>query len=196
MLASLCTAPAARAFTVNISSGSSMLYLQIGVGAGTYNPNSNPVTNPAVNTVSVAVPVTAVASGTPQPMGSNSGPTSSYVDGVPFCSAGQLYVGGLHRRNALAIFASRATLTATSPATLTNGTGQSIPFTEISWTSSGSRGGSAPFAGGTFTGGTQTIGYVEVNQFADNCHAFSYLNSTVRAGGTYTGRVTYTLATP
>lgn len=184
----------AHAYTVVISAGSSMLYLQIGVGTGTYNPGANPVPNPNITTVSVSVPVTAAAGGIALPMSSGIA-TSSFIDGVPFCAMGQLYIGALHRRNALAIFASSATLNASSPASLTNGTGQTIPFTEISWTSGGSRGDGSPFGGGTFVGGTQTIGSVAINQFAENCHTFSYQNSTVRAGGTYTGRVTYTLVT-
>jgi hypothetical protein len=80
---------------------------------------------------------------------------------------------------------------------LTNAGGNTIPFTQISWTSSGnSDTGAQPFPAGTFVGGTQTIGTINRNQWAESCHTFSYANTNFRAAGTYTGRVTYTLSAP
>ena len=54
--------------------------------------------------------------------------------------------------------------------------------------------GAQPFPAGTFVGGTQTIGSINRNQWAESCHTFSYANTNFRAAGTYTGRVTYTLS--
>ena len=49
---------------------------------------------------------------------------------------------------------------------------------------------------GSFNGGTQTLATVPANRYIENCHTFSYANSAVRAAGTYTGQVTYTLTAP
>jgi hypothetical protein len=188
----------ASAFTVNISAGSPrVIYLQIGVGSfsGFYSSGGSPAANPTVNVVSVTVPAAAVGSGAAQAMSSNTGSTNSFYDNFTFCSAGQLYVGGFYRRTNNS--AGTATLTATSSNPLTNAAGDSIPFTEIRWTSSGiGDSGAQPFPAGTFNGGTQTIGTINRNQWAESCHTFSYRNTAIVPAGTFTGRVTYTLTAP
>jgi hypothetical protein len=187
------------AFTVNISAGSPrIIYLQVGVGSftGFYNSGGTPGSNPTINVVSVNVPAAAVGSGTAQQMASNTAATNSFYDNFTFCSAGQLYIGGFYRRTNNAAGAG-ATLTATSSGPLTNGAGDSIPFTQIRWTSSGiGDSGAQPFPAGTFTGATQTIGTINRNQWAESCHTFSYLNSAIVPAGTFIGRVTYTLTAP
>jgi len=86
---------------------------------------------------------------------------------------------------------------ASVPTNLVNGSGNTIPFSQISWTSSGNGDtGAQPFPAGTFAPGTQTIGNIARNQWAESCHTFRYANANVVAAGTYTGRVTYTLTTP
>jgi hypothetical protein len=190
----------ASAFTVNISAGSPrVIYLQVGVGSftgGTYSSGGTPAANPTVNVVSVNVPAATVGSGVAQTMASNTGATNSFYDNFTFCSAGQLYVGGFYRRTNTAAGAG-ATLTATSSTPLTNGAGDAIPFTEIQWTSSGiGDSGAQPFPAGTFTGGTQTIGTINRNQWAESCHTFSYRNTAIVPAGTFTGSVTYTLTAP
>jgi hypothetical protein len=188
-----------QAFTVSISAGSPrVIYLQVGVGSftGFYNSGGSPQSNPTVNVVSVNVPAAAVGSGTAQPMASNTGATNSFYDNFTFCSAGQLYIGGFYRRTNNAAGAG-ATLTATPSGPLTNGAGDSIPFTQIRWTSSGiGDTGGQPFPSGTFTGATQSIGTINRNQWAESCHTFSYLNAAIVPAGTFTGRVTYTLTAP
>jgi hypothetical protein len=172
--------------------------LQVGVGAftGFANAGGTPGANPTVNQVTVAVPATQVGSGTAQTMASNSGATASYYDGYAFCNANLLYVGGYYRYTDNTAGAA-ATLTAVSPANLVNGSGETIPFTQIAWTSSGNGDtGAEPFPAGTFVGGTQTLGTIARNQWAESCHTFRYLNAAVRGAGTYTGRVTYTLSAP
>ena len=189
----------AHAFTVTITSGNPRaIYLQVGVGSftGFYNSGGTPQANPTVNTVSATVPAAAVGSGAAQTMASNSGATNSFYDNFAFCNAGQLYVGGFYRFNNNASGAA-ATLTANSSAPLVNATGETIPFSQIQWTSSGNGDtGAQPFPAGTFTGGVQTIGTIVRNQWAESCMTFSYLNASIVASGTFTGTVTYTLTAP
>lgn len=189
----------AQAFVVTISNGSPRtIYLQVGVGSfsgGNYNSGGSPRANGTVNTVSVSVGTAAVGTGAAQPMTSNSGATSSYYDGFAFCNAGQIYIGGFYRHNSSGNGAA-ATLSANSSAPLTNAAGQTIPMTQISWTTSGNDGNGDLFAAGTFTGGTQTIGTIARNTWSESCMTFTYANSAVRAAGTYTATVTYTLSAP
>jgi hypothetical protein len=56
--------------------------------------------------------------------------------------------------------------------------------------------GAQPFPAGTFNSGTQTIGTITRNQWAESCMTFSYLNAAIVASGTFTGTVTYTLTAP
>ena len=196
--AAVAAAPA-RAFTVTITAATPRtIYLQVGVGSfnGLFNSGGSPQANPTVNVVSASVPTASVGSGTAQAMTSNTGATNSFYDNFAFCNAGQLYVGGFYRLTNNTAGAG-ATLTANSAAALSNGAGGTIPFTQIRWVSSGNGDtGAQPFPSGTFNGGTQTIGTIARNQWAESCMTFSYLNTTVPAGGTYNGTVTYTLAAP
>lgn len=196
----LSLSAAAPAFTVTVSTGTRTIYLQVGVGAftGLMNNNGTPGTNTFVNTVSVSVPTAQVGTGTAQAMTTNSTAANSFWDNFAFCAPpAQLYVGGFYRRNNTQA-GDGATLTATVPANLSNGSGGTIPFSQISWTSSGAGDtGAQPFPAGTFVGGsTQTIGTIARNQWAESCHTFSYANSNVVASGTYTGTVLYTLSAP
>lgn len=86
----------------------------------------------------------------------------------------------------------QVTITATNPATLTSGT-DSIPFSELSVTSSNAALPPAAFSGGTSLP-TLTAGTRVTNQTAT--WTYSYANSVTAAAGTYTGRVTYTATMP
>lgn len=190
----------ALAFTVTIPTGTRTIYLQVGVGSfsGTLQGGGSPGVNNTVNTVSVTVPAAQVGTGTAQAMTTNSTAAQSFWDNFTFCSPpAQLYVGGFYRRNNNAGGAG-ATLTASVPATLSNGSGGTISFSQISWTSSGiGDTGAQPFPAATFVAGsTQTIGTIARNQWAESCLTFSYANATVVPGGTYTGTVVYTLSAP
>jgi hypothetical protein len=196
-----CAQPA-HAFTVNIAPRNpKTIYLQVGVGTftgGNYNVGGTPGTNPTINTVSVTVPAASVGNGTAQTMTTNAASGTSLYDGFLFCNLpNQLYIGGFYRQTGANTGAATATVTATSPANLTNAGGATIPFTQIRWTSSGNGDtGAQPFPAGTFVGGTQAIGTINRNQWAESCHTFLYANTAVVAAGTYTGRVTYTLSVP
>jgi hypothetical protein len=186
------------AFTVSITAANPrVIYLQVGVGSfnGLYGNGGTPANNATVNVVSVTVPAAQVGRGTAQTMTTNSTASNSFYDNFAFCNApAQLYVGGFYRSTTNT---GAATLTATSPADLVNANGDRIPFSQISWTSSGNGdSGAQPFPAGTFNGATQTIGTIGRNQWAESCHTFRYANSSFVAAGTYTGRVVYTLSTP
>jgi hypothetical protein len=201
-LALLCLAEmaAAHAWSLTITSGSRRLFLHVGNGAlsgtsGTLNGTAG--TSGAVNLVQVTVPVAQLGNGTDLAMTSNSTQsTSLYGDGNNTCPtpASQVMVGAGYRRNS---GSANATLSVSSPANLTNAGGDTIPFTEISWTVS-APGSGVPnvIPAGTFNGGTQTLATVAGNTYLENCHTFSYANNAVRAAGTYNGRVTYTLSSP
>ncbi len=199
MLACLACAQSAHAFTVNIAAANpKAIYLQVGVGTftgGNYNAGGTPGNNATINTVSVTVPAASVGNGTAQGMTTNAASGTSLYDGFLFCNLpNELYIGGFYRNTTNT---GAATVTATSPANLVNAGGDTIPFTQISWTSSGNGdAGAQPFPAGAFVGGVQTIGTINRNQWAESCHRFSYANTNFVAAGTYTGRVTYTLSSP
>lgn len=189
----------ASAFSVNITAGTRVVYLAVGNGsfAGTLQGGGTPANNAAVNTVSVTVAANVVGNAVAQPMNTNSVQANSFWDNFTFCSpaAQQVYIGGFFRMPGAA---GNATLTVTTPvAGLVNAAGNTIPFSRISWGSSGiGDAGAEVIPAGAFTGGTQTLTTFAVNTWNESCHTFSYANSSVVAAGTYTGRATYTLSAP
>jgi len=183
---------AAHAWSLTIASASRRVFLH--VGNGTLNGN-----NGTINRVEVSVPVNQLGNGTALAMTSNSTQANSlYGDNYATCPnpASQVMVGASYRRNNNGSPAS-ATLRVTSPANLTNAAGDTIPFSQISWTVA-APGSGVPnvIPAGTFNGGTQTLATVPANTYIENCHTFSYANSALRAAGTYNGQVTYTLSSP
>ncbi len=198
LAATALAGPAAEAYAVNITAGTRAIYLQVGNGTftGTYSGGGTPGNNATINRVSVTVAANAVGSGVAQQMTSNSTAANSPYDNFAFCTTpAQVYIGGFFR---LPGAVGTATLTVTtSAANLTNASGDTIPFSQISWASGGA-GDAAPFTipAGTFTGGTQTLTTFPVNTWRESCHRFSYANAAVVASGTYTGRATYTLSAP
>jgi hypothetical protein len=190
----------AQAFTVTITAGTRTIYLQVGVGTftGTLQGGGTPGVNATTNVVSVSVPAAQVGTGAAQAMSTDSTAARSYWDNFTFCSPpAQLYVGGFYRVPSGSTGAV-ASLTASVPSTLDNGSGGTISFSQVSWTSSGiGDTGAQPFPAGTFAAGsTQTIGTIARNQWAESCLTFSYANTAVVPPGTYTGIVTYTLTAP
>lgn len=189
----------AQAYVVNISGGlTPSIYLRVGDGVynGTFIGNGTPGNGGGINVVSVAVPAAMIGNGTNLTMSSNATQPRSFYDNFAFCNLpNEVYVGGFNRGGLLS--GGNGVLTVTAPTSLTNAAGNTIPFTQISWTSSGNGDtGTQPFPSGAFTGGTQTLGNFQVNTWRESCHTFSYGNDAVVAAGTYTGRVTYTLTVP
>ncbi len=201
-----------HAFTIGLAAAApKTIYLQIGVGTftGTYCGNncpevppitqsagSAPGTNTTINTVSVSVAAQSVGNGTAQAMTTNSTQANSFFDGFAFCNLpAQLYIGGFYRTTGTGT--GTINVTATVPTSLTDGAGDTIPFSQISWTSAGNDDtGAEPFPAGSFTGTSQSVGSFTQNQWAESCWTFSYKNSTVPAAGTYTGVVLYTVTAP
>ncbi len=196
LLAGLSWSSVADAFTVNINSGSRALYLRVGNGVftGNYSNGGTPGSGGAINTVSVTVPSASLGNGTPLAMTGNASQLTSNWDGYAFCNTGQIYIGGFYRFNN---YNNTATLSVNAPDDLVNAGGDRIPFSEISWTSSGNGdSGAQPVPSGTFTGGQQTLASFAPNTWRESCMSFRYANSNVAAAGVYSGRVTYTLAAP
>jgi hypothetical protein len=167
----------------------------VGIGSysGTYQSGGTPLNNAQVNVVSVTVPASAVGSGTAQAMTSDSTQAVSFYDNFVVCNPpAQVYIGGWVRTPA---GTGTGVLSVTSPATLTSGT-TTIPFSQISWTSTANGNTTPDIPAGAFNGGTQTLRNIAAGNWVENCHTFSYANTNVVAAGTYTGRVTYTLALP
>ena len=189
-----------HAFTVAIAPAApKTVFLQVGVGSftGLYDSGGTPQNNTTINKESVTVASNVVGNGTAQAMTTDSTQTHSFYDNFVFCSVpAQLYIGGFYRTTGAG--AGSVSVTATVPASLTDGAGDSIAFSQISWTSAGNGdSGGQPFPAGTFSAGAvQTIGTIAQNQWAESCWTFSYKNTTVPAAGTYTGRVLYTLTAP
>lgn len=185
------------AFTIAITPGTRALYLQVGAGSftGNYNTGGTPLNNSTVNVVSVVVPANAVGTGGPRVMTTNSTQANSYWDGYAFCNVpAQIYIGGFFRQPGVT---GTAVLSATSPATLQTASGSTMPFSQISWTSSGNGDtGAQPIPAGTFNGATQTLTSFGANSWNESCHTFSYANAAVVGAGVYSGRVTYTLSAP
>lgn len=198
MVAAMCGACVASAYTVNINTGTRAIYLQVGNGSftGTYNGGGTPGVNATINKVSVSVPAAQVGNGTAQAMTSDSMQAASFYDNYSFCNPpAQVYIGGFYR---LPGNVGTATLSVTtSAANLVDAAGDTIPFSQISWTSSGNGdAGTEAIPAGSFTGGTQTLTTFSVNTWNESCHTFSYKNTSSVAAGVYTGRATYTLSAP
>jgi hypothetical protein len=185
-----------HAFQVGIQAGSRALYLQVGAGTitgGTLTSGGTPQDNATVNKVQITVPVASLGTGTALNMTTDSTVTNSPYDGRAFCAANQVYVGGGFRRTGGGN--STATLTvATTAASLVSGT-NSIPFSEIAWTSGGIN-DTALISPGFFTGGTQTLLSIPRNTWFETCLTFSFRNTQVYPAGTFTGRAVYTLSAP
>jgi hypothetical protein len=211
----LAAAGTASGYTVTLTPASpEAVYLQVGngtfagntncMGSGSdcYSSGGTPVSNGTVNSVSVTLTTAVMGNGTAQAMTTNSTQAVSFWDGYAYCTVpAQLYIGGFYRTTGAATAAAK--VTATVPAALTSGTGGSIKFSQISWTSSGNgdtaANGFLPevFPGGTFVnGGTQTVGSMASNTWNESCWNFSYLNTAVPGAGTYTGTVLYTMTSP
>lgn len=185
------------AWVLTISNGPKAAFLQVGNGSysGFYNTGGTPLNNATINTVSVTVPASAVGSGTSQQMTSNSTQSVSFYDNFAVCNPpAQVYVGGWVRTPT---GSGSGVLSVTSPASLTSATTpRTIPFTQISWTSTANGNATPDIPAGTFTGGTQALRTIAAGTWVENCHTFFYANTAVVDAATYTGQVTYTLVVP
>lgn len=188
LLVALWAAPAS-AWVLTLTPGSKQLFLMVGVGTAG-------ASNTTVNTVSVAVPAASVGNGTVLAMTSNSTQSASAYDNFAVCNPpAQVYVGASYRQPNGTAGAASATLQVTTPANLSSGT-DTIPFSQISWTSTANGNPAADIPAGTFNGGTLQLANVGRNTFVENCFSYSYANAAVVPAGTYSGRAVFTLAVP
>lgn len=179
----------ASAWILTLAPGPKQLFLMVAVG-------SVGATNPTVNTVSVNVPAASVGNGTALPMGSDSTQAISPYDNFVVCNPpAQVYVGSSYRQPNATTGAATATLQVSTPASLTSGA-DSIPFSQISWTSTANGNATADIPAGTFNGGTLFLANVRRNTFVENCFSYRYANSVVVPAGTFTGRAVFTLVVP
>ncbi|GMQ92417.1 MAG: hypothetical protein BMS9Abin11_1746 [Gammaproteobacteria bacterium] len=113
-------------------------------------------------------------------------PSGSEGSGVPVVGSAPVLIEVATRR---AGFGTIAYLVVDSFNPLTNGP-YTIPMTEISWTSVGQIGA------GTYNGTTNQLLLLfwagNGTRRREATHTFSYANTTVPVGGTYSGTVTYT----
>jgi hypothetical protein len=178
---------ASNAWVLTVTPGARTVYL--GVGNSTTN-----AANATINLVSVTVPSNVVGTGASQAMTSNSTQANSPFDGFTVCTPpNQVYVGGYFREPSTT--ANVAALQVNTPATLSNGA-DTIPFSQISWTSTALGTATADIPAGTFNGATLFLRNFASNTYVENCHTFSYANTNVVAAGVYNGRATYTLTSP
>jgi hypothetical protein len=182
VIAVALVAPGTDAATVAIGNGAGRLILQVGTTAATINQVNFSVAGGSVGN-GVAVVSTNVT------------PAS------PTCPANTVLIDAQARSQAAN--PRTATLSVNSSTPLSTGT-FTIPFSQFAWTASTPGGGgngclNAPVTipSGTFTGAAaQSLITFNTSSRACICAQFRYLNQNVVSAGTYTGRVTYTLAMP
>ena len=183
------SATQASAWVLTLTAGSKQLFLMVGVGTPAANSST-------INTVSVAVPAGSVGIGSAQTMTSDSTQSTSPYDNYAVCNPpAQVYVGGSYRQPTSTTGAGSATLQVTTPANLTSGA-NTIPFSQISWTSTANGNAAADIPAGTFNGGTLVLANFARNTFVENCFTYSYANSAFVPAGTFTGRAVFTLTVP
>lgn len=180
----------AHAWSISIAAASRRVFLHVGNGTAESD-------NPSIPLVTANLSAAQLLSGTAQAMTSDSTQSASLLDGFNTCPtpSSQMLIGASYRRSSAADGPASATLRVTSPTNLVTSGGDTIPFTQISWTVA-APGSGVPnvIPAGTCTGATQTLTTVPANTYIENCHSYSYANSAIRAAGTYNGRVTYTLS--
>lgn len=177
----------ANAWVLTVTPGARTVYL--GVGNSTTN-----AANATINRVSVTVPAAVVGTGVAQAMTSDSTQANSPFDNFNVCvPPNQVYIGGYFREPSTT--ANVARLQVTTPATLTSGT-DTLPFNQISWTSTALGNATADIPAGTFNGASLFLRNIASNTYVENCHTFTYANTNLVAAGVYNGRATYTLANP
>lgn len=164
----------AHATVIAVGNGARRLNLRIGTGTTAITG-----TSAVVNQVSMNVVWTNVGDSTA--VGGTVSASTCLTNGV-FIQALARTAGGNTRT---------ATLTVDSSTPLSSGA-DTIPFTQIGWTSDGTDIPSGTFAGSA----SQVLTSFTTSSGRSNCHQFRYLNDSVRSAGTYDGVVTYTLSMP
>lgn len=204
LVALVALPPVSSAYTTNITNQNPRaVYLRVGDGVisgGTYSNGGTPGTGGAVAIVQASVPAASVGNGSVVVMTTPNNPRrTSDWDGYNFCNAGQVYVGGFYRSGSgnAPTRDDPARLSYTAPAALVNAGGQTIPISQISWTTSGNGDtGAQPIPAGTFAAGQNQLTTFPRNTWRESCLTFRYANQNLVASGTYEAIVTFTLSQP
>lgn len=205
LLVALVALPqASHAYTTNITNQNPRaVYLRVGDGVmsgGYYANGGTPGSGGAVAIVQANVPAASVGNGTPVVMTTPNNPRrTSDWDGYNFCNSGQVYVGGFYRSGSgnAPTRDDPARLSYTVNGPLVNANGQTIPISQISWTTSGNGDtGGQPIPAGTFAPGQNPLTTFPRNSWRESCLTFRYANQNLVAAGTYEATVTFTLAQP
>ena len=115
--------------------------------------------------------------------------SASPYDGYAVCNPpNDVYVGASYRQPNATTGPASATLQVSTPANLTSGI-DTLPFTQIRWTSSANGNPTADLPAGTFNGGTLSLANIGRNTLVENCFVYSYANGVVPPAGTYPGRI-------
>lgn len=169
----------ASALTVVVADGTPEIALRVGATGGTISLVSFTVAAATAGTGTVVLGNTNTAAGSAQ--APNFGTA---------CAANNVRIWA--RARSTAATPRTASLTVNSSGTLTSG-GNTIPFTDFDWISSGG----TEIASGAFTGSpTQSLLTFGTSAEISVCKRFRFLNATVYAPGTYNGQLTYTLQMP
>jgi hypothetical protein len=182
LLAGAVLSMESRAVTIIIADGAPQIYLRVGQTGGT------------TNMVTFAVTGANAGNGTPI-VGTVAAAAGAASGGFAACPANHVRFIAQARDNATANRV--ASLTVTSPASLTSGGGRTIPFNQIDWIST-----DAEIPSGTFLGiaGQLLLNFTEPRAVGV-CKQFRFLNAQVYAAGAattyrYDGTVNYTLSMP
>ena len=207
----------AAAFTVNITAANPrVIYLQIGVGSftgGNYDSGGTPANNATVNVVSVTVPAAQVGTGS---LFANNSSVNLITFSVPAASVGNGTAvaatagsGDIGNGTVTArVFGNGGTavsLSASNGGALSDGSGNTISWAQITTTASALAGvptllNPITLVNGASTPVSLTAVSGVVNQGAQ--WTYSYANTATPVGGTYggvntnNGRVTYTATLP
>jgi hypothetical protein len=189
LLGAACAPLPAAAWVLTLATAPKQLFLAVGVATAG-------AANATINTVSVTVPAASLGNGVALPMSSDSTQAASPYDGYTVCTPpAQVYIGASYRQPGATTGAASATLQVAAPATLSNGV-NTIPVSQISWSSTAIGNAAADIPAGTFTGSTQFLANIGRNTWVENCFTYSYANAAFVAAGTYTGRAVFTLLVP
>lgn len=137
-----------------------------------------------INRVVFTVPAANVGNGTA---------VTGTVAASAGCAANQILIDAEAR--ATPANSRTATLSVDTSTAMSDGTGNTIPFSQIAWTSSGF----APttIGAGTFSGASgQTLATWQNSRRNRACFEFRYLNSQIVSAGTYDGRARFTVVMP
>ena len=169
----------ASAVTVVIGGGAAEIALRVGATGGTISNVTFAPAGATAGTGAVVLGTTNAAAGSAQ------APNFAAA-----CAANNVRIWA--RARAPVAATRTATLQVNSSGNLTSG-GNSIPFTDFGWVTSGG----AEIPSGNFSGSaTQTLMTFQNSNEVSVCLQFQFANTTIYPSGAYTGQLTFNLQMP